>query len=164
MSTIKDYSAEEWQAISAAPAAAGLFITLSDASGPLGIAKEALTVGRTIMESASDSAPEIVRTLAESVKSGATRPALPAIPTGNRAQTIEALIALLKTAVRAVEAKSPAEAEPYKTWLASVAGKVAQASKEGGFLGMGGTVVSPDEEEALRQLSEVLDLKTQGAP
>lgn len=41
----------------------------------------------------------------------------------------------------------------------SVAAKVSQASKEGGFLGIGGTRVSPDEDVALKQLFEVLGVK-----
>jgi hypothetical protein len=46
MSTKTDYSAEEWKAISGAPVAAGLLITLSDPSGAVGITKEALAVGQ----------------------------------------------------------------------------------------------------------------------
>lgn len=159
MSTKNDYSAEEWKAISGAPVAAGLFITLSDASGPVGIAKEALAVGKAIRDSAQGEAPEIVKALAESVKSGGGRPELPDLPTGDRAQTKEGLIGTIRTAVGAVEKKSPSEVEAYKTWLASVAAKVAQASKEGGFLGIGGTPVSRDEQEGLDQLAGVLGVK-----
>jgi hypothetical protein len=70
MSNKANYSAEEWKAISAAPVAAGLLITLSDASGPVGIAKEAMAVGKAITDSARGDAPEIVKALAETVKSG----------------------------------------------------------------------------------------------
>ena len=58
MSTRNDYSAEEWKAIAAAPVVAGLFITLSDASGLVGTAKEAMAVGRAITESAANAASE----------------------------------------------------------------------------------------------------------
>jgi hypothetical protein len=156
MSTKSDYSAEEWKAISGAPVAAGLFITLSDASGPVGIAKEAMAVGKAITDSAAGEAPEVVKSLAESVKSGGGRPELPSVPTGDRAKAKDALLGTIRAAVGTVEKKSPAEAEGFKTWLASVAGKVSQASKEGGFLGIGGTPVSSDEQHALTQLAEVL--------
>lgn len=159
MSKKTDYSPEEWKAISGAPVAAGLLITLSDASGPVGIAKEAMAVGKAITESAVGDAPEIVKDLAENVKSGSGRPEVPDVPAGDRTQTKDALIGAIKTAVHAVEAKSPGEAEGFKTWLASVAAKVSHASKEGGFLGFGGTAVSSDEEEALRQLADVLGIK-----
>jgi hypothetical protein len=91
MSTKNDYSAEEWKAISAAPVAAGLLITLSDASGPVGIAKEAMAVGKAISDSALGDAPEIVKSVGESVRSGGGRPELPDVPHGDRAKTKEAL-------------------------------------------------------------------------
>jgi hypothetical protein len=59
MSTKTDYSAEEWKAISGAQVAAGLLITVSDASG-LVIAREAIAVGKAIARSALGGAPEIV--------------------------------------------------------------------------------------------------------
>jgi hypothetical protein len=156
MSKKTDYSAEEWKAISGAPVAAGLLITLADASGPVGIAKEAVAVGKAIRQSALGDAPEIVKALAEAVKSGEGRPELPDVPTGDRAEATDALFAALKSAVRTVERKSPDEVEAYKTWLASVAAKVSQASKEGGFRGFGGVLVSVDEERALNQLADIL--------
>jgi hypothetical protein len=155
MSTKNDYSAEEWKAISSAPVAAGLLITLADASGPVGITKEAMAVGKAITQSASEDAPEIVKALAETVKSGG-RPELPDVKSGDRASTKNALIGVIKTAVAALQTKSPAEADRYKNWLVSVAAKAAEASKEGGFLGFGGTQVSTDEQEALRQLAAAL--------
>jgi hypothetical protein len=156
MSTKKDYSADEWKAITGAPVAAGMFVALSDTSGPIGIAKEALAVGKAIADSARGDAPEIVKSLAESVKAGGGRPELPEVPTGDPTRTKDALIGTLKSAVGAVERKSPSEATAYKTWLTSVATKVSEASREGGFLGMGGTTVSRSEEDALNQLAEVL--------
>ena len=156
MSKKTDYNDAEWKAISAAPVAAGMFITLSDASGPVGIAKEAMALGKAISDSASGDAPEVVKALAQSVKEGGGRPEMPDVPTGDRTKTKEALMGIIKNAVTALTAKSPTEAEGYKTWLASVAAKVSQASREGGFLGIGSTQVSADEEAALKQLASVL--------
>jgi hypothetical protein len=158
MSTKADYSTEEWKAISGAPVAAGLFVALADPRGPMGAVKEAVAVGRAITQAASGDTPEVVKSLADNVKS-AGRPEMPDVPTGDRAQTKNALIGTIKTAVQAVESKSPAEAEAYKAWLTSVASKVSQAGKEGGFLGFGATQVSKNEEEALKQLSDALGRK-----
>jgi hypothetical protein len=156
MSTQSDYSVEDWKAISAAPVLSGLFLSLSDASGPIGLTKEALAVSRAINESVSGNAPEVVKSLADSVKTAGGRPELPDVPKGDRATMRAALISHIKAAVTAVETKSPAEVEGYKSWLVSVAVKVSQASKEGGFLGIGGTLVSPEEQEALAQLARTL--------
>src|SRR5580765_4818215 len=145
MSTKTDYSTTEWKAIASAPVAAGLFITMSDPSGPIGIAKEAMAVGKAITDAAQAGAPKIVRAVAASVKDSG-RPETPDMPMGNRAQSKEALTNTIRSAVDAVERHSPSEAPAYKAWLASVARKVAEASKEGGFFGIGGTLVSNDEE------------------
>jgi hypothetical protein len=136
-----------------------LFIALSDVGGPIGAFKEAVAVGRAITDSASGDAPEIVKDLAATVRSGGGRPVVPEMPQGDRGKIKETLTTVIKTAVGAVQTKSPAEAERYRTWLASVGEKVAKASKEGGFLGVGGTVVSEDEQEGLKQLDEILGLK-----
>src|SRR5262245_9344400 len=156
MSTMKDYNAEEWKAISAAPVAAGLLITLADASGPVGITKEAMAVGKAITATASGDTPEVVRALAESVKTSGGRPELPNVPTGDRAKAKDALLGTITSAVRAVENKSGGEVSAYKSWLVSVGTKGSEASKESGFLGSRGTLVSTDEQNALRQLSDIL--------
>jgi hypothetical protein len=155
MSTKNDYSTAEWKAIASAPVAAGLFITMSDASGPIGLVKEAMAVGKAITEAAQPGAPEIVRAVAASVKDSG-RPETPDVPMGSREKSKEALTNTIRSAVDAVERHSPGEAQAYKTWLASVAKRVAEASKEGGFLNMGGTLVSRQEEEALEELTQVL--------
>jgi hypothetical protein len=156
MSNKAHYTVEEWKAISAAPVAAGLLITLSDASGPVGIAKEALALGQALTHPSRGHAPEIVKALAETLTRGRERSELPDVPTGDRAKMTAALIGTIKTAVGAVGRQSPGEVEAYKTWLASVAAKASQASKEGDFLGIGGTLMSRDEREAISQLAEVL--------
>ncbi len=156
MSIKNDYSAENWKVITGAPVAAGLYITLADASGPVGIAKEAMAVGKAITESASGNAPEIVKALAESVRTAGGRPELPDIPKTDRAQMKVALIGYLQKAIDAVAVKPPCEADAFRQWLLVVATRVAHASKEGTFLGIGGTEVSTDEQEALNQLAGAL--------
>jgi hypothetical protein len=161
MSKKQDYSETEWKAIAAAPVAAGLLVSLSDASGVTGLAKEAIAVGRAISDTSAD-LPEVVRAIGESTKSTGGRPQLPEVPNGNRAETTDALTAVIKSAVETLQAKSPAETDGYKSWLVSVAVKVAHASKEGGFLGFGGTVLSTKEQEALDQLAGMLGVSGRG--
>lgn len=63
---------------------------------------------------------------------------------------IEASLALL------TEKATPAEVADYRAWLLSVANNVAEAAKEGGFLGFGGEQVSEEEAALLSQLEAVL--------
>jgi hypothetical protein len=152
MSTKNDYSADEWMAISAAPAAAGLAITLFDFSGTVRNAEDEDmdTVAKTVTRALVD-APEIVRVVAE-LLSGSSQPALPALPAGDRLHTREALISIVRMAVHAIEMKSPAEVEAFKAWLASVAAKVCHATSRG----RGRTHVSCDQQDTINRLAEVL--------
>ena len=48
------------------------------------------------------------------------------------------------------------EAQGFKQWLVAVTQKVAEAAKEGGFLGFGGTQVSEQEAATIKELSTAL--------
>jgi hypothetical protein len=63
---------------------------------------------------------------------------------------------LLKSSAAAVQARSPADAQAYKDTLMAVARATAEASKDGGFLGIGGKLVSDDEQKALDAIRTAL--------
>ncbi|HEY7056802.1 MAG TPA: hypothetical protein VH458_09770 [Vicinamibacterales bacterium] len=128
MSTRSDYSADEWKAISTAPAAVALAITLSDAAGPFETACDPVVVARAITHSALAGVPEIVSVLAESLRNGTDPPDPREIGPGNCAQMKKALIGTVRAAVHAIERKSPTEVESFKAWLASVASRVCHAT------------------------------------
>ena len=154
MATEKDFTADEWKGIAAAPLMAGLVVTMADVSGPVGVAKEAIAVSKAIGESASASSGELIRTLAEAFKKGA-RPEMPTVPK-DREQARTAFVTACKTAVTTVTAKAPGEAQEFRMWLMSIAQRAAEAAKEGGFLGFGGTLISDDEKNALSRLGAEL--------
>jgi hypothetical protein len=153
MSTQQDYTAEEWKAISVAPFLAGLYVSMSDPSGLVGVAKEAMAVGRLIAETGLNSSTELIKSLSEGFKGGGERPEMPDIPKRDLAAARAAMAEHLQKAAAAISAKSPAEAEAYKAWLMAAAKKVAEASKEGGFFGFGGTLVSDQEQAAIKELA-----------
>jgi len=149
------YTPQECQVISSAPMLAGLLVSVSDLSGPVGLVKEAMAVVKSVTESANSTSNELIRAVAEGVKAGGGRPdtsELRTDPTNARAILIERC----KQAAALVGQKSPPEAEEYKRWLVSLARKAAEASKEGGFLGIGGTLVSDAEKAALRDIAAAL--------
>jgi hypothetical protein len=156
LSTNRDYSASEWNSIVTAPAAAGLLVTLADASGPIGVVKEGMAVTRAVTDATATDAPEVVTSIVAEVRAGSIRPELPKLPLTDKEQARTVLLEAIKAGVTAVEARSPTEAHGYKTWLVATAIRVAQASKEGGFLGFGGTLVSAEEQAALTELAAAL--------
>ena len=53
-------------------------------------------------------------------------------------------------------AKAPGDAPAFKAWLSSISQKVAEASSEGGFLGIGGVQVSDAEKATLADIAKAL--------
>jgi hypothetical protein len=57
-----------------------------------------------------------------------------------------------------VDAKALDDAAAFKAWLRQISQHVAEASKEGGFLGIGGEQVSDAEKATLKEISGALKL------
>ena len=74
------------------------------------------------------------------------------------AEIKEACIATLRQAATIVDAKAPGDAAAYKAWLQQISQHVAEASKESGFLGIGGVPVSDAEKATLTEISSALKL------
>ena len=53
---------------------------------------------------------------------------------------------------------APGDAAAFKGWLRQISQHVAEASKEGGFLGIGGVRVSEAEKATLNEISSALKL------
>jgi hypothetical protein len=161
MSTRNDYSADEWTAIAAAPAAAGLALTIANSSNPADASRITTVVGRAIAGSALVGAPEIVRVLADCIKSEIDRQRLRGGPAADRAETKDALIGTVQIAVRAIERRSPGELEWFKAWLASVAARAWHAANPG----VGDMQRSCDGQDAICRLADVLGVtrRTGGA-
>ena len=66
------------------------------------------------------------------------------------------LLALVKAAAQTVATRSPGEAAAYKATVLKVAQATAEAAKDGGFLGIGGKLISEDEQGALDALKAAL--------
>ncbi|MFC6592267.1 hypothetical protein ACFP81_09840 [Deinococcus lacus] len=58
---------------------------------------------------------------------------------------------------------SSEDAQAYRQMLSAVAERVAQAAKEGGFMGFGGEQVSAQEKVVIEQLGELLGRAGAGA-
>jgi hypothetical protein len=59
-----------------------------------------------------------------------------------------------------VDTKAPGDAAAFKAWLCDISQKVAEAAKEGGFLGIGGVLVSDSEKATLADIAKALGTVT----
>jgi hypothetical protein len=148
---IASYGAD-WPKVALGPVGAMFLVSTADLSGPIGSIKEVKAASEAMLAAAKDAAPASV--LAAAVGGGIK----PSMLTELRAaaSTPEQIMDLVKGGVAAVARQSPGELAAYKAAIMSVAQATAEASKEGGFFGIGGTLVSEDEQSALDALEEAL--------
>ena len=149
--TVASYGAD-WAQVTSAPVAAMFAVATSDLSGPLGSIKEAQAAGKALIEAAGRAEPSSM--LAAAFGGGLNADMMKQLKT--LAPTKGKLIDLVKSGAAAVAAKSPAELPAYKATILSVAQATAEAAKEGGFLGIGGTLVSADEQVAIDSIKAAL--------
>jgi hypothetical protein len=137
---------------------AGMAISLADPGGPIGAAKESGAALRTLVEAARDGGfGEFVQSLAQDVAAKAQRrenPMAGFVP--DRRHGTEGFLDELR-AVKAllVEKVSPEEADEFREWIRTTSQRTALAAKEGGFLGIGGELVSEREQEMLETLGKI---------
>ena len=155
MSTQADYSPEEWLEVVTAPVLAGMLVITSDPA-VFGSIKESAAIATTIGEYGQSSETELIRDIGRAMSSK-DKPQMPDLPTQEGADAVmKELVKKCHSAARIVESKSPEEAEAFNTYLIDIAKKTAEASREGGFLGIGSTRVSDRETRAVSQLADAL--------
>lgn len=148
------FTPTEWDQLRQAPFMAGLVIVAASPSGPIGLLKESAAAGRMVMEEVRNHSSELMQALAADLGQSMHAVRMESKdPVEIRRLSLEAC---RRAAAIAAEKASAEEASQFKAWLNALARKVAEAAKEGGFLGFGGTLVSEQEEAALRDLAAAL--------
>ena len=137
------------------PRMASLLVVAASPSGPVGLIQESTAAGKIIMETAGTAQTPLLKALSEDVMQTMSMPRPPAGATAEKVQDAAAEITI--SALLSTKA-TPEEASEVKEWLAKIAQATAEAAKEGGFLGFGGTSVSDKEEAALTTLHAALGL------
>jgi hypothetical protein len=162
MASKTEFTPEEWAQIRRSPMMASLAVVAASPSGPVGVVKEMFAVGKLITETKTKGgANGLVEALVTDI---ATREGLEqAKPTEIKGMSSDQVrshaVDALKAVAALVDRKAPADAAGFKTWLQEVARRVANASKEGGFLGIGGTLVNEQEQSALRDTASALGVQ-----
>lgn len=169
---IKDnYSEEEWFVIASAPSMIGSAVVTAGRSGAMGTMREILASARATAEVAKASAdneliqsilpsPEMARDEAKAEAQKMRDSAMEKVKAGNVESPDELADFALNTLRDALSllggVASEKDINEYKDWVRTVAKDVAEASKEGGFLGIGGERISEREAAFLARLEEIL--------
>jgi hypothetical protein len=159
MATKADFTVDEWTQIQRAPFMAGLAVVAASPSGPFGVVKELFAVGKMLgAVKTQGTSNDLIKALVADIEAGAKDLSAPAEMKGKTPEQVKsyAIESLRQVAALIDKKTKPDEAQGFKQWLVSVAQKVAEAAKEGGFLGFGGTQVSEQEAATIKELSTAL--------
>jgi hypothetical protein len=162
------FTPEEWKQVLESVMLSGLAVTAADPSGLIGVLKESMATGRSLLAAKSDpQSNELVRAVAADFETSegrqAAREQLKSTLQGSSAGDVKARsIAALHGIATLIEAKAPDDAAGFKTWLQHIAAGAAEAANEGGFIGFGGVKVSDKERATLAELSGALGLRPDG--
>ena len=139
------YSADQWATVRLAPMAVAQAVMAASPSGMIGRSKELAAATSAIAAGKEAASPTSLVSLAFDID-------LTSSEIDVLKQNPAPATTLIRDAVAAVSTNSPADSSEYGRFLVNVATQVAEASKEGGFLGVGGTRVSEDEQKAIDQV------------
>jgi hypothetical protein len=164
MASKTTFTAEEWNRILESVMLSGMAVTAADPSGLIGVLRESMATGRTLLAAKADpTSNELIKSVVSDFETGAGRQAartqiqsrLKGVAIGDMKSKS---IAALREVSILLDSKAPADAAGFKTWLHHIAENAAEASAEGGFMGFGGTQVSAAEKATLAELSGALGI------
>ena len=161
MADKSSFTPEEWKVLLESVMAAGIAITAAEPSGLWGLLKESFAGGTELAKVKTDPAANpLIRAVVDdfnTAEGSAARDALKSkFKDSKPSQIKDKCIDTLREAAAIVDARAPSDSAAYKGWLQQISQHVAEASKEGGFLGLGGVPVSEAEKATLTEISSAL--------
>ena len=161
--TAEAFTKEERERLARAPLVAATAITLADPGGPFAALRESKAALQILVEAARDGTHgAFVQQLAQELTATRANPLAGFTP--DRRDPLPEIYDELRAVNALLErSASPQEASHYRAWIRTAAQRVALAAKEGGFLGIGGELVSEREQQMLDNLGEIFGAP-RGAP
>ncbi|MCS6843545.1 MAG: hypothetical protein NZ528_04355 [Caldilineales bacterium] len=158
MTTKADFAPEEWSRLLQAPLAVGMYVAAASPS-LLGSIGESMALGKgiaAVAQSGTDN--ELLSALIGDLTNKETAKEAQLKLTARDPEGIKAeLMDAVRGAAALLDEKASAEeATGLKQWFYQLAVDVANATKEGGFLGIGAVRVSDAEKAALAELADAL--------
>lgn len=149
------FSGEEWAALRQGPVNAAALIMLADHSGGGGRRQEIEALLQTVAKAAAIAGPADLLSLlfSEEISSAEVEALVKAYRKTEAQELRAALLGPVTAAVTTAKKAGGANATAYQGLLIDVAQQVAAAAKEGGVLGIGGTLISIEEKLAIDELA-----------
>jgi hypothetical protein len=156
MSVKDQFTAEEWELLAHGPFLVSTAIGMSDPSGPFQMIKESMALAGAVKNAVEGEEGELAKAVAGELREH--RPGRKDLvgDAKSHPEAREHAVGKLRAIGDLADAKAGADAAPFKKWLSGLAIAVAEAGKEGGFLGIGGEDVSDAEEAAIIEIESAL--------
>lgn len=161
MASKSDFTSEEWDQLLQFPFQVGLYVIMADLS-IVGMIREMGNLFKSINDQPiPEQVQELVGSLVADIQSSLENieqlPVSEAISQDKPGDAMESLLESIKANVILVDTIATSdEAASFMEWLMNVAKAVSEAAREGGFMGMGGEIVSDKEMAALKDLKLTL--------
>jgi hypothetical protein len=139
---------------------AGIAVTAAEPGGLWGAVRESAAAAGALRTGTGGDNPlsaEVIAAYETPAGRDMARGVLKAQAAGKKpAEIVETAVSELQSIAALVAQTAPDDAAGFKAWLNTIAGKVAEAGKEGGFLGFGGEQVSAAEKATLERLATAI--------
>jgi membrane-bound lytic murein transglycosylase B len=162
MANKQNFNPDEWSKILQSTMLAGIAITAAEPSGLWGALKEAFASSSALAAAKSNtSSSELIKAVVADFETKEGRASIQDalrqhLAGAKPADAVQRSLANLRDVSAILDAKAPQDAAGFKTWLRAISQNVADASSEGGFLGIGGVKVSEAEKATLAEISKAL--------
>jgi hypothetical protein len=150
MTTKAAFNAEEWPVIVNAPYLSAMLVMAASRGGRM---RETLAIAQAYASARQHYRDELLQQILT------TPPSFdPTRPAGNPEKFHQEALASLRRALSILQPHATeVEINSYKRFVYFVAETVAEAHREGGFLGVGGKQISDPEQTLLDEIAEILD-------
>jgi hypothetical protein len=154
------FTPEEWTKVLESPILVGMAVSAADPNGLWGTIKEAFA-SRSAITASEPGCSDFIKTVIADFQSSEGRAAiqdalhkrLSGVEPGD---IVQRSLDNLREVSAILNERAPDEAVAFKAWLRGISQTVAEASLEGGFLGIGGVRVSEAEKATLTDIAKAL--------
>ena len=164
MANKQNFTPDEWTKVLESVMLTGVAVSAAEPSGLWGTLKEGFASSSEIAKAQLDPGTnELIKAAIADLETSEGRSSVQeALRKGfagaKPADVVQRSLANLREVSAILAAKASGDAPAFKAWLRSISQKVAEASSEGGFLGIGGVQVSDAEKATLADISKALGL------
>ena len=166
MANKQNFKPDEWTKILESTMLAGMAVSAAEPSGLWGALKEAFASSSALAAAKSNAgSSELIEAVVADFETKEGRSAVQEalrqhLAGAKPADAVQRSLANLREVSTILNAKAPQDAAGFKAWLQAIGQNVAEASSEGGFLGIGGVQVSDAEKATLADISKALGTRT----